>query len=172
MHKCSTVYDVMSKITDSNHKTSEQHIELGTPRVSRDNIDLNKDIFWLKNCNPFSPVDPNLRYLHTGMSSLNGHDIINYNNAEDIGRRIHEQIDEKNFNEVSFKRSDCIKIIASLQKRLIVQDTNVQIDPYGLFTRLIAVVERSDTVEECFEFELAHESTSLVHSCEKLINLT
>ena len=95
------------------------------------------------------------------MSSIKGHDIINCDNAEDVGRRIYEQIDEKNFNEVSFKRSDCIKTIASLQKRLVVQDTNVQIDPYGLFTRLIAVVERSKTVEECFEFELTQEPTSL-----------
>ena len=161
MHKCSAVHDAMSEITDSKHKTSEQHIELGASRVSRDNSDLNKVISWLKNCNPSFPVDPNLRCLHTGMSSIKVHDIINCDNAEDVGRRIHEQIDEKNFNEVSFKRSDCIKTLASLQTRLVIQDTNVQIDPYGLFTRLIAVVERSNTVEECFEFELTVEPTSL-----------
>ena len=126
----------MSEITDSKHETSEQHIELGKSRVSRDNIDLNKIITWLKNCNPFCPIDPNLRCLHTGMSSIKGHDTINCDNAEDVGQRIHEQINEKNFNEISFKRSDCIKTLASLQKRLVVQDTSVQIDPNGLFTRL------------------------------------
>ena len=44
MHKCSAVHDAMSEIIDSKHETSEQHIELGKSRVSRDNIDLNKII--------------------------------------------------------------------------------------------------------------------------------
>ena len=33
MHKCSAVHDAMSEITDSQHKTSEQHIELGASSV-------------------------------------------------------------------------------------------------------------------------------------------
>ena len=44
---------------------------------------------------------------------------------------------------------------------MVVENTNIQIDPTSLFTRLIAVVDRSNTVEECFEYELTQEPTSL-----------
>ena len=62
---------------------------------------------------------------------------------------------------LAFKRSDFIKSLARLQKCLVVQETNVQIDPFGLFTRLITVVECSNIVEAYFEFELTKEPTSL-----------
>ena len=53
---------------------------------------------------------------------------------------------------------------------MVVENTNIQIDPSGLFTRLIAVVARSNTVEECFEYELTLFLKTLL--CGKPINQT
>ncbi len=39
MHKCAGVHDVMTATTKLKHKTSEQHIELGTSRGKRDYFD-------------------------------------------------------------------------------------------------------------------------------------
>ena len=42
MHRCASVHNAMSNLTEVLHKTSEQHTELGQSRIKRDNDDLMK----------------------------------------------------------------------------------------------------------------------------------
>ena len=42
MHKCAGVHDAMTTTTNIKHRTSEQHVELGTSRRKRDYEDLRK----------------------------------------------------------------------------------------------------------------------------------
>ena len=116
MHKCSEILDVVSEITNAKHITSEQHIELGTSRVASDNNDLDKVTACLLNSSPFAPIDPNIRCLHSGMTSIKGKDSINCEETEYVCQRVHEKIDTKNFNDIKFKQSDCVKILQNLQK--------------------------------------------------------
>ena len=52
-HKFAEVHEAMAELSGSKHTTSEQHVELGTSRKSRDFIDLVKIIQWLLTFNPF-----------------------------------------------------------------------------------------------------------------------
>lgn len=47
MHKCAGVHDAMTTTTNLRHRTSEQHVELGTSRSQRDYEDLSKIQKWL-----------------------------------------------------------------------------------------------------------------------------
>lgn len=42
MHKCAAVHDAMTNSTNLKHRTSEQHVELGDTRITRDYEDLKK----------------------------------------------------------------------------------------------------------------------------------
>jgi len=53
MHWFASVHNAMCTLTELQHKTSEQHIELGVSRVKRDNDDLKKLQNWLQIHNPF-----------------------------------------------------------------------------------------------------------------------
>ena len=74
IHKCADIHNAMTNVTNAKHQTSDQHVELGRARIKRDNIDLEKVCIWFANFNPFFPTDPNLRSLHSGMTSIQGQD--------------------------------------------------------------------------------------------------
>ena len=42
MHECADVYNSMTEVTNLQHKTSEQHRELGKNRIKRDNAILKR----------------------------------------------------------------------------------------------------------------------------------
>ena len=73
IHKCSEVHSAMGDITGTKHNTSE-HVELGTSGIKRDNEDLTKILSWFTN---FNPLDPNLRCLYSGLSSIVEKDNVN-----------------------------------------------------------------------------------------------
>ena len=52
MHKCAGIHDAMTTATKLRHKTSEQHVELGSSRSKRDYDDLKKIQNWF---NAFEP---------------------------------------------------------------------------------------------------------------------
>ena len=87
-HKCAEVHEAMAELSGSKHTTSEQHVELGTSRKSRDFIDLVKIIQWLLTFNPFVLTNSNVRYLQSGLSSSKEKDGVNCEDAEMIGVNI------------------------------------------------------------------------------------
>ena len=42
MHGCASVHNSMTELTNLQHRTSEQHVELGNSRINRDNDDSDK----------------------------------------------------------------------------------------------------------------------------------
>ena len=102
-HKCAEVHEAMTELSGSKHTTSEQHVELGTSRKSRDFIDLVKIIQWLLTFNPFVLTNSNVRYLQSGLSSSKEKDGVNCEDAETFGANIQTKLDNKAFNDIAKK---------------------------------------------------------------------
>ena len=160
-HKCTEVHEAMTEPSGSKHTTSEQHVELGTSRKSRDFIDLVKIIQWLLTFNPFVLTNSNLRSLQSGLNSSKEKDGVNCEDAETIGANIPTKLANKAFNDIPFKKSNCVITLVALQKRVKCKNEIVHFDPLWLFSRLISIAERTKKFKEYFKCELTQEPTSL-----------
>ena len=80
MHKCAGIHNAMTAITNSEHRTSEQHIDLGTSRSNRDLRDLNKIQEWFNQHKPFNLNETKL----CSLSSASDGDDINCHNTEEV----------------------------------------------------------------------------------------
>ena len=91
MHRCAGIHNAMGNLTGQLHRTSEQHIDLGTSRIKRDNSDLKKSIEWFDNHEHFDPSQPLLRSLASGVTATYG-DGINCDDFENAGFLIQEKL--------------------------------------------------------------------------------
>ena len=160
MHRCASVHDSMGNLTGQHHKTSEQHIELGTSRIKRDNSDLQKLVEWFDIHNPFDCSIPQLRSLTSGLTAVEG-DGINCDDAENVGYIIQQYIDGLCIEEAKIKRSGKIRTLESLHPGVKLGNKVVHIDPLILFTRLTAMIQRKGNAADTFCYELTPEPTSL-----------
>jgi hypothetical protein len=128
-HKCAEIHEAMTNINNIKHQTSEQHVELRPSRKLRDHKDLLIILQWLLSYHPFMPADPNLRSLHSGVSSIDGCDDVNCDNVEVIRETIQQKLDGKTFSEAKFKKADYVKTMVNLQKGITIAEEVIHIDP-------------------------------------------
>ena len=83
MHTCAEVHEAMTDVTGLIHRTSDQHVELGSTRCNRDAGDLNAILKWLVQHNPFDIQRPKLRSL-SGLTASDG-DGVNCDEYEEVG---------------------------------------------------------------------------------------
>ena len=57
MHECAGIHNAMTALTGLQHKTSEQHIELGASRSTGDCEDVSKVQIWFDQHEPFNSND-------------------------------------------------------------------------------------------------------------------
>jgi hypothetical protein len=100
----------MSTLTGAQHKTSEQHIELGESRIRRDNVDLKKLMSWFNQYNPFTTNDTKLRSLSSGLTASDD-DHINYDEPETIGLPMHHSLDNISVTSATLKRNDKVRTL-------------------------------------------------------------
>ena len=86
MDACANVHNSMTELTSLQHKTSEQHKELGKNRIKRDNADFKKIELFFEVHNPFNPDEPDLKNLFTGVTAKTD-DQINCNQFMKVTRR-------------------------------------------------------------------------------------
>ena len=150
------VHNSMTSLSGSIVTSSEQHVELGFSRKARDFADFKKVKDWLEQRNPFSFDDNHLHSLSTGIISVSKQDEVNCEKSEEIGRKIHESIDNVKLPDAKIKKRDKLKPLAFLKNSVkISEKSSIYINPTMLFTRLAAIAQREDDVESYFEFELA-----------------
>ena len=77
-----------------------------------------KIIQWLLTFNSFVLTNSNLRSLQSGLSSSKEKDGANCKDAEMIGANIQTNLDNKAFNDMSFKKLNCVITLVALQKAL------------------------------------------------------
>ncbi len=92
LHKCAAVHNAMTTATNLKHKTSEQHVKLGTSRTKRDQEDLGKIQSWFSQHEPFNLNQPKLCSLSSGLTASEG-DGVNCDEEEQVGSKIHKKLD-------------------------------------------------------------------------------
>eukprot|EP00111_Clytia_hemisphaerica_P004289 TCONS_00012238-protein len=116
---------------------------------------------WVEKRNPFIFKDQHLHSLSSGVVSMKNKDNVNCEEAEKVGKKFQETIDEKAFTDAKLKRKDEVKSLAVIQNTIIVDDEPIAVDSTSLFTRLAAVAQREENVEKYFEYELTQFPESL-----------
>ena len=160
MHECATVHAAMGMATNQHHTTSQQHIECGGARQVRDARDLKVIIEQPRQFNPFICQDSRLRCIFTG-AVADESDGIDCDDAEHIGMKIQQDLDNLAVNKSVVKRSKQVKSLAVLRPGVQVNSVTIHVNPTVLFQRLIMLIERSEDMTSYFEYELTPEPTSL-----------
>ena len=122
-------------------------------------LKLAKLISWLDCYNPFDLNENSLRSLSSGLTANLG-DGINCDTAEEVGSKIHRQMDNLNVLDVSLKRSDHVHTLIKL-KGITIRHQTVHLDNSHLFSRLTVLALRSENVSAYFQYELTAIPTSL-----------
>ena len=150
----------MVSLTGLQHKTIEQHVELGKSRIKRDVTDLEKLCSWFHQHDPFDVNEHSLRCISTGLTTSDD-DCINCDRAEEIGKGIQLTLDGVSVAEATVKRSHQVRTLENLQKGIIIDKQTEHIDPMILFQRLILIVQKESDMLPYFSFELPPIPTSL-----------
>ena len=156
------VHEAMIKLSDVNVGSRDQNIDMGTKRRECNYTDCQKFYDWFTTRNPFNMKDGNLCSLSSGVVSVKGNDNVNCDEAEIIGARIQDSLDNLKFSEAKFKRKDQFVSLASFTRSISIGGKNqICVNPTLLFTRLAAIAEREENVEQYFDFELTNQPQSL-----------
>ena len=113
MHRRAGIHKAMTTLTNMKRNTSEQHIKLTMSRRRYMKL-MEKIMSWFDIHNPFDPAMEALRSLSTGLTASND-DKINCDDTENVGIQIQKKLDGVCFEEISMKRNDQIRSLASLQ---------------------------------------------------------
>ena len=98
----------------------------------------------------------------TGIVSVHGKDKINCEEAEEIGGRVQESLNDLKFSETKIKRKDGFVALDSLTRSIGNDEKDpICVNPTLLFTRLAAIAEREENNESYLYFELTHRPQSL-----------
>ena len=159
-HRTAAVHDAMTNFTGLKSCGSEQHVELGSSRMKRDYADMNKMVRWLDDRNPFFGEDARLRSLSTGAVAQDG-DKVNCDCSEDVGRSLHQRLDNASVHEAKMKRKDQLVPLDFVYNTIRVDKKEVYINPTTLFVRLVAIAQREEDVSQYFQYELSAYPTSL-----------
>ena len=160
MHKCAGIHNAMSTITDLQHRTSEQHIELGACRNSRDCEDVSAVQRWFDQHEPFNLNEHRLRSLSSRLTATDG-DGINCDKTEEVDMKFQKQLDIVSVVEASLKRSEQVKSLDHLYPGIQDDRQKVHNNPTLLFARLTAIVQREEDITPYFDYELTPMPKSL-----------
>jgi len=115
---------------------------------------------WFDANDPFSQTDGRLYSLSSGLTATDG-DGINCDMAEELGCKIHAQMDNAGFMDVVLRKKDQMKTLMRLQKSVVSEHKEIFMHTTHLFNRLIVLVERSLDTEQYFCYELTPLPASL-----------
>ena len=126
--------------------------------MSRDNKDLTLIKEWFDLHNPFGEDGQHLKSLSTGLIA---DDRVNCDEAENVGRNIQNQLDNRSMEDASIKRKERVQTFEDLLPKTKIGNNTVTINPTILFSRLTALANFQSNVSENFCYELTPEPTSL-----------
>jgi hypothetical protein len=156
MHYCATVHGAITSLTNLEHCTSDsQHVELGQPRLARDQKDLSKLLDLFRANSPFQRSDRRLHSLSTGLL-VREDDHVNCDTAEAVGAKIQSGIDRVKFNSVVMKKINRATTLSSLSGKLISVPGSRKLPVHSavLFSRLLVIRQREPDISSLFQYEL------------------
>ena len=140
--------------------TSDQHIELSSSRCKRDFEDLSTVQKWFDQHEPFNVNERRLRSLSSGLTATDS-DNVNCHLTEEVGSRIQHKLDNLSVTEAKIKQKDQVRTLHHLYPGVSVDKRKFNINPSILFTRLMAIVQREESICPFFEYELTTIPTAL-----------
>ena len=123
----------MTDVTGLVHRTSVQHVELGSTRCNRDVGDLNTILKWLAQHNPFDIQRPELRSLSSGLTASDG-DGFNCDEVEEVVSLLQGKLDDVKYHEASIKRTEKVRTLIHLTKGIKIDQETVHVEPLILFS--------------------------------------
>ena len=146
MPACAEMNVAMQDLTEINYETSEQHEEMSTARLKRDEKDSKTVLVYLQNRNPFTD-DISLQNISTGVVTQTS---ANAECAEVVGKAILTSVENESSIEYTFKKKDRITPIET-SSVVTIDGENVPVDPQLLFQRLVtAARDFYDNPQEIF----------------------
>ena len=130
---------------------SEQHIELRSSRIMRDNKDTEKFRKWFLSHPPFSE-NKEIMSIATGMI---GDGNVNCYKSYEIGLDSMNAIIGKKFSDVRLKRNNRVLPLATVNSGVKIRENKVAVDTTLLFQRMIHSLESANDLQAYFEYELA-----------------
>ena len=109
----------MGNLTQQRHRSSEQHVELGSSSIKRDTSDLKRLIEWFDAHEPFDPQHPLLQSIASEITALDEGGV-NCDEAETVGFLIQEKLNGTCIENASIKRKDHVETLGSLELKLII----------------------------------------------------
>ena len=140
MHRLAGVHGAMSALTGQIHQTSDQHVKEREARIERDQRDIRTLQNWFEDRSPFTDTKE-LVSVANGITASKESGI-NCDNAEEIGAKIQQSLDDVNYQMSKIKRSEKVKTMSSLLSAVKIDNEDVTIDPMTFFPRLIVMVMR------------------------------
>lgn len=145
------VCDEVEKFCGISLETVEQHVDMRTSRVFRDNADLEKLVNWLSQHPPFPKIDK----LMSISTRVVGDDKINCHLSEEIGAIGVSRIIGEDFDSVKFKRKDKVLPLAAISNSIRLEHITIPIKPLTLFQRMCLAKQSNEELMEYLKFELA-----------------
>ena len=115
LHCCRKVEQAMCNLTK--RESSEQHVELGSSRCSRDFDDLKKMYQWLETLNPFDVSYQQLRSLSTPELAAKEPDNMTCDKADKVGEIFQRILDKKSVLLAKVLRKMKVRPLFQLQKK-------------------------------------------------------
>ncbi|KYM97251.1 hypothetical protein ALC62_12065 [Cyphomyrmex costatus] len=131
--------------------TTEQHIDMRSTRVIRDNSDVEKLYVWFSEHNPF-PEGKELISLGTGII---GNNSINCHKALEVGSELLKKIVGNNFESLSFKRKEKVLPLSAINSSIKIDSSAVPINPLLLFQRISILKNSEEDMKKYLEYELS-----------------
>ena len=153
MHASASYHNAISSPTQTQHRTSDQHEELGHSRQLRDFNDLQRLITWFQ-YQSHDPFDPDRHQLQALDSGLIADETLNCDDAECVGNSIQESLDGISLGESTIKPSTQAVTLRSLKPSIKIEN-EVVIDPMILFSRMVVLLQRHDNIRSFFAYELS-----------------
>ena len=161
VHKCATVHTAMLTLTDLVQSADEVHHEDSSKsKAKRDFTDTTKLLQWLEACNPFDTVDTRLRSLTTGVSASETN-LVNCDNAEDVGAAIMQHMSGLPYCDVTIKKADKVVNLSQVGTIAVPKAKGINIDGAVLFSRLLIIMSRCSNIAGYFAYELTASPSSL-----------
>lgn len=134
---------------DVSYTSTEQHVDMRSSRIDRDTTDTDKLKTWFESHTPF-PWNEKLLSISSGIV---GGPEVNCHMVREIGTNGVKEITGKTFGNVTFKRKDKVRTLATAAVE--VRNKVVAIDPLTIFQRLCITKKSDQDLREHFAFELA-----------------
>jgi hypothetical protein len=151
--ECAKINSVMNDLVGLSSVHSE-HTDVSKARIARDTSDVVKIGTLLAANSPFRLADcTRLISLISGVSS-GANDNLNCDKADEVGFEIQMTWNDKRYSEITFRRNDCVKNLATLHNVYKLDECDSDMDANSLFHRLVVLAQFSDDVAACFDYEL------------------